>query len=208
MTPPYAPPQHHGPPTGPPTGPPYGPPTGPPPRNKALPWAIGVLVTLLAVAGVLVVLLLTRDDDAPAPPAAQSTASEATTAAPTPTDQGATPPGEEPYADDGGSITGSADRAAVFLDDVVLGDYENALGHGGSDFQAYYGGDADLLEEEILTATGGVQPVGYAVVGVEYDAEVDADVISVSAELPDGGTDDLVVLVGEEGTSTVVVGFA
>ena len=175
-----------------------------PPRSKALPWLIGVLVVLLVVAGVLAFLLIQRDDDAPSTPTAQSTSTE--TSAP-PTDQGATPAGEEPYTDDGGNITGSADRGAAFMDEVVLGQYENALGHGGSDFQAYYAGDADLLETEILTATGNAQPVNYTIDAVEYESEVDADVLSLTVELPDGTRDDMVVLVGEEGTGTVVIGF-
>ena len=171
-----------------------------PPKSKAIPWLIGVLVVLLIVAGVLAFLLLTRDDDAPASPAA-------TTAPPTSTDQGATPSGEEPYTDAGGVITGSADRGAAFMDEVVLGQFENALGHGGADFQAYYNGDAGLLEDEIITAAGGARPVNYTIDGVGYNSEVDADVLSLTVEQPDGTRDDMVVLVGEEGSTTVVVGF-
>jgi hypothetical protein len=175
--------------------------------NKAIPWLIGLLAVLLVVAAVLAFLLIRQGDD-PGTPAAQTTPSEQSTSSePTSTDQGATPSGEEPYTDEGGSITGSADRGAAFMDEVVLGQFENALGHGGTDFQAYYDGDAGLLEEEIITAAGGAAPVTYTIDGVGYNSEVDADVLSLTVEQPDGTLDDMVVLVGEEGTSTVVVGF-
>ena len=39
-----------------------------------------------------------------------------------------------------------ASGAHRMIGQVVLGQYENALGHGGAGFQAYYDGDADLLD--------------------------------------------------------------
>jgi hypothetical protein len=206
--------QQYAPQAPPPYGqPPYGGPGAPPPRGKALPWLIAALVLLLAVAGVLGFLLLKSNDKG-------STAADQSAQAddqlgdvdgeavePPPGDEGAGPPEGEPYTDGGGVITGSEDRAAAFMDEVVLGQFENALGHGGTAFQEYYAGDAGLLEDEIITAAGGARPVNYTIDAVGYNADVDADVLSLTVEQPDGTIDDMIVLVGEEGSTTVVVGF-
>jgi hypothetical protein len=49
--------------------------------------------------------------------------------------------------------------------------------------------------------------VDSAIDAVDYDAGADADVLSLTLELPGGTSDGMVVLVGEESGTAVVVGF-
>ncbi|MGY1803824.1 hypothetical protein ACI78T_11145 [Blastococcus sp. SYSU D00922] len=198
--------------------PPYGQPSYPPPapqRNSLVPWLIGTLVLLVAVAGVLAFLLLRADDTADSNPAQESAQAEeqlgdldGDAVVPPEADEEQVPDDHgTPYAGDGGQIIGSVDRGAAFLDDVVLGDFPTAIGHGGSDFQAYYAGDADLLSAEIAEAAGGTLPVNYTIDAVSFDPGTASDVLDVTLELPDGSYDGMVVLVGQEGGTAVVIGF-
>lgn len=196
----------------------YGGPPSPPPaprRNALLPWLVGALVLLVALAGVLAFVLLRADDTADSAPAEESVQAEeqlgdvdGDAVVPPEADEEQVPDDHgAPNTGDGGQVAGSVDRAAAFMDDVVLGDFPTAIGHGGSDFQAYYAGDADLLAAEIAEAAGGTLPANYTLDAVSSDPGTGADVVDVTLELPDGSYDGMVVLVGQEGDLAVVIGF-
>ncbi|WP_091324010.1 hypothetical protein [Geodermatophilus ruber] len=214
----------------------YGAPAPEPKQRNLLPWLVATGVALLVAVGVLLFLLLRGDDegsttDTAAQSAAPSSAPsdeglgdvdgdavvppeaadeglgdvDGDAVVPPPADEGVELPGHV-IVEDGSVIPGSLDRGAAFMDEVVLGDYRSALGHGGADFQAYYGDDADLLREEIATGAG-APPVNYSIDGVGFLAEADADVLALTVELPDGTYGQLAVFVGEENGRAVVVGF-
>jgi hypothetical protein len=203
-----------------------GPGATPPARNKLLPWLIAAGVALAAALAALGFVLLGSDDGS-GTTAARATASEQADEeaageglgdtdgdAVVPPDydgpelQGEIIPDEgTPYAGDGGAVLGSVDRGAAFMDDVVLGDLPSALGHGNAQFQIYYGGDVDLLADEIAVAAGGPLPVNYTIDAVSFDPRSEYDILELTVELPDGTYDPMIVLVGEEGGTAVVVGF-
>ncbi|RBY83184.1 hypothetical protein DQ240_17420 [Blastococcus sp. TF02A-26] len=111
-----------------------------------------------------------------------------------------------PYTGDGGTVPGSVDRAAAFMDDVVLGDFPSAVGHGGSDFQDRYGPDETLLADDIAAITTAL-PVDYTIDAVQSDSGHDADVVTLTVELPDGSYSGLGVYVADEDGIAVVIGF-
>jgi hypothetical protein len=201
--------------------PPFGGPGAKPPRNKLLPWLIGMVVALVVALGALAFVLLGADDDAANSTAAASESVpgdeqlgdvDGDAVVPPdhdgPEEQGEIFPEDDgAYTGDGGAIVGSLDRGAAFMDDVVLGDYASALGHGGADFQAYYNGDDSQLADEMAIGSGGALPVNYTIDAIGWDPKTEADILELTVELPDGTFDDLIVLVGEESGMAVVVGF-
>jgi hypothetical protein len=204
-------------------GPQYGAPGAPGPKKPSLlPWLIATGVALVVVLGVLVVVLVRAGDDAPASNA------DATATVPSdeglgdtdgnavvppdydgPEQQGDVIPPEEPLPLDEGALNydGSLDRATAFMDDVFLGDYPSAIGHGSQDFQAYYAGDTDLFAHEITEVSNGGTFYGYSVDSVGYDMANEADVVDISIEMEEGWMDEFLVLIGEENGQLVVVGF-
>lgn len=106
-----------------------------------------------------------------------------------------------------GSIAGSLARAEAFMDAVVMGDLQGALGLGGADFRDRYDGDEAKLATALTEAAGGVLPDNYAIESLDYDAVAEADAVALRVTLPDGNFDRLVVMVGEENGAAVVVGL-
>ena len=187
----------------------------PPPRNKLLPWLIGAAVIVVALAGVLAFVLLKADDNAPSENAAASRSTQA--------DQGGhrrqrgRPTGRRPGGaagdvippEDGGGAywEHSTDKAAAFMDDVILGDYPSAISHGSQDFQAVFSDGTELFGQQIAEATNGGTLGDYSLDRATYDATVDADVVSITIIMEEGWADDFTVLVSEEDDHLVVVGF-
>jgi hypothetical protein len=177
------------------TQPPYWTPAAPPPkRRNPMPWLIALLALSLAFAAVVGVLLLTDDDASPAPAADRSA------------DQNAPADASVPPAGDGGSVDGSADRAAAFMDDVVRGDYAAAVGHGSADFAERFGPEGELLSDHVTTLIGG-EPTEYLVDAVDSDEASGGDVVTLGVTLTDGGLAELRLLVVEDDGSAVVAGF-
>jgi hypothetical protein len=215
----YGGPQYGGPPQGP--GP-YGVPGAPGPAKRSLlPWLIVTGVALVAALGVLVFLLLRGDDGGTTNAAEQSTEPSAQQsdeglgdtdgdAVVPPDHDGPEQQGDVIPEDDGTGFgyDASADRAAAFMDRVMLGDYDGAIGFGGQEFQLYYDGDTALFAAEIEEATnGGTLDYDYSIDSVVWDAANEADVVSMTVIMAEGWPDDFTVLIGAEDGNLVVVGF-
>jgi hypothetical protein len=188
----------------------------PPPRNKLLPWLIGAAVIVVALAGVLAFVLLKADDNAPSENAAASRSTQAdqrgdidgNAVVPPDADQEELPGDVIPPEDGGGAYwEHSMDKAAAFMDDVVLGDYPSAISHGSQDFQAVFSDGTELFGQQIAEATNGGTLGDYSLDWATYDATVDADVVSITITMEEGWPDDFTVLVSEEDGYLVVVGF-
>jgi hypothetical protein len=118
-------------------------------------------------------------------------------------------PGDVIPPEDGGGAywEHSMDKAAAFMDDVVLGDYPSAISHGSQDFQAVFSDGTELFGQQIAEATNGGTLGDYSLDWATYDATVDADVVSITIIMEEGWPDDFTVLVSEEDGYLVVVGF-
>ncbi|WP_158548767.1 hypothetical protein [Blastococcus sp. TF02A-26] len=193
----------------------YAPPaTGAPPRRSLVPWLVAALVLLVAAVGVIAFLLLEADDDGRATTGDERVQAEeqlgdvdGDAVVPPEADEEQVPDDHgAPYTGDGGTVPGSVDRAAAFMDDVVLGDFPSAVGHGGSDFQDRYGPDETLLADDIAAITTAL-PVDYTIDAVQSDSGHDADVVTLTVELPDGSYSGLGVYVADEDGIAVVIGF-
>jgi hypothetical protein len=144
--------------------PPYGPPHGSgPKRNSLLPGLIVTTVLLVAAMGVLAFVLL-RSNDTAADTSAVSESVQADeqlgdvdgNAVVPPASDGSGPELPSDVIDEGGRVYGhTLDKAAAFMDDVILGDWASATSYGGQEFQLHYDGDADLFAAEIAEATNG-----------------------------------------------------
>ena len=182
-------------------------------RRSLVPWLVAALVLLVAAAGVIAFLLLRADDDAPAAGDERVQAQEplgdvdGDAVVPPEADEEQVPDDHgAPYTGDGGTIPGSVDRAAVFMDDVVLGDFGSAVGHGSADFQTRYGADPSVIGSEIAAIDGSL-PENYTIDAVQSDEALGGDVVVLTVVLPDGSYNGLDVIVGEEDGRAVVLGF-
>jgi hypothetical protein len=189
-----------------------GPPA--PEQPSLLPWLILAGGMLMAALVVLGVLLFTGKDNTDTAAAAarttqQSDAGRGDTdgrAVMPPESAGPELPGD--VIDDNGPIyEHTLDKAAAFMDDVILGDWPSAISHGSQEFQLHYGDDTDRFAAEIAQATNGGTLGDYSLDSATYDATVAADVVSITIIMEEGWPDDFTVLIGEEDGNLVVVGF-
>jgi hypothetical protein len=219
----YGMPQYGGPPQAP--GP-YGVPGAPGPAKRSLlPWLIATGVALVAALAVVVFLLLRGEDGGTTNAADRSTADQSAEPSAQQSDEGlgdidgdaVVPPDwtdgpeeqGEIFPEDDGTGFGydaSADRAAAFMDQVILGDYEAAISHGGQEFQAIYS-DTGLFAQEIGESTEWGTLYNYSIDSIVWDPDNQGDLVDISIEMEEGWMDEFLVLVGAEDGNLVVVGF-
>lgn len=180
------------------------------------PWRIVLIgvAALLVVAGIVLVVSLLGDDsdeDANRGPAEQTEQAESQDGGgepeepATPSEAGEEPPAVTELGEE--SIPGSLARAEAFMGAVVMGDLQSALGLGSAEFQARYAGDEAQLATELTEAAGGTLPDNYAIESIARDADAGTDVVTLRVTLPDGSYDELLLTVGEENATAVVIAF-